>query len=48
MISMFENIPLFELVVVSYICGALFSLLFRKFGSGKPFFIPTIIGSILN
>ncbi len=47
MISMFEHIiPLFELVVVSYICGALFSLLFRKFGSGKPFFIPTIIGSI--
>ena len=47
MILMFENIiPLFELVVVSYICGALFSLLFRKFGSGKPFFIPTIIGSI--
>ncbi len=47
MISMFENIiPLFDLVVVSYICGALFSLLFRKYGSGKPFFIPTIIGSI--
>ena len=47
MISMFEHIiPLFELVVVSYICGALFSLLFRKFGSGKHFFIPTIIGSI--
>jgi hydrogenase-4 component B len=47
MISMFENmIPLFDMVVVSYLCGALFSLLFRKRGSGKPFFIPTIVGSI--
>ncbi len=44
---MFEDsISLFWMVIISYIFGALFSLMFRKHGSGKPFFIPTIIGSI--
>ncbi|ALI37835.1 Hydrogenase-4 component B [Candidatus Nitrosocosmicus oleophilus] len=47
MISVFENsISLFWMMIISYIFGAIFSLLFRKYGSGKPFFIPTIIGSI--
>ena len=47
MISMFEHsIPLFWMVIISFVSGALFSLLLRKHGGGKPFFIPTIIGSI--
>lgn len=47
MISLLENaIPLFSIVIISYIFGGLFSLLFRKYGNGKPFFIPSIIGSI--
>lgn len=47
MISMFENnLFFFEVAVICYISGILSSLLIRKYGGGKPFFIPTIIGSI--
>lgn len=47
MMSLLEySLPLFEIVIISYIFGALFSQVFRKYGNGKPFFIPTIVGSI--
>ena len=40
------NLLFFELAVGCYVLGALISLLMRKYGNGKPFFIPTIIASL--
>lgn len=40
------NLLFFEIVVGCYVLGALISLLMRKYGHGKPFFIPAIIASI--
>lgn len=41
-----NNLLLFEIMVMCYIFGAIISLIMRKHGSGKPFFIPTIAASI--
>jgi len=40
------NLLFFELVVGCYVFGALISLLMRKYGYEKLFFIPTFIASI--
>lgn len=46
MISLFENnLFIFEMAIVCYISGTLSSLLMRKYGGGKLYFIPTILGS---
>ena len=40
------NLLFIELVVGCFVLGALISLLMRKYGHGKPFFVHTIFASI--